>query len=274
MREGLDLQPTLPYDVTTEYNITEMMEHFDSNYIFDIINNKIDSIKFDSVLPVPNIVSSFEENFKAMYDRFPGDNDNIRMIRNQVYSDIIIVLCNRFNLEFNDADDSIDRYTAAHYLYDFLVCNRSTYLVNFFTAFIINNKDSICDSLDLEGYRKNKDSASAYNKRVHTDPKYGLICSNIPLVLQNISSLPVTLYDIFRSVYVNPQIVAMFDNMVIDKGNFFNDFYCSILNMPEYLPIVVVNIILSLQKLVGSPAQQSISEMLLINDQNGGVIDE
>ena len=269
------MQPTLPYDMTTEYNITEMMEHFDSNYIFDIINNKIDMIRFDAVLPAPNIVTSFEENFKAMYDRFPGDNDNIRMIRSQVYSDIIVVLCKRFNLEFNDADDMIDRYTAAYYLYDFLVCNRCTYMVNFFTAFIINNKDSLTYNLNIDPHPKGKDSAAIYNRRVQMDPIYAAICSNMNMVLQNIASLPVTLNDIFRSVYVNPQVVAMLDNMVIDNGNFFNDFYCSILNMPEYLPIVIVNIILSLQKLVGSPAQQNISEMLLALDSNdGGVINE
>ena len=95
---------TQRYEISNEYNVTEMLERFDSNYIFDIINDKLDNIDYTAVLPDSNVIISFEENFKAMNDNYPGDSANIKEIRNQVYLDIINILCERFNLYFNDVD--------------------------------------------------------------------------------------------------------------------------------------------------------------------------
>ena len=90
-----------PYEISNEFNITELLGHFDSNFIFDIITDKLDNMEYSSVLPEPNVVMSYEENFKIMNDAYPGDSQNIRMIRTQVYTDIINILCKRFNLQFN-----------------------------------------------------------------------------------------------------------------------------------------------------------------------------
>ena len=250
------------YDIVNEFNLAEMMEHFDSDYIFDIINNKLDNINYSNPLQEPNVVTSFEETFKNWFERFPGDDSNIRIIRWQVYLDIIHVLCDRFNLRFNEEDDTINRYTAAYYLYDFLVCNRVNYIVSFFTSFIVNNKDSLCSYLNLEEYRKNKDTAASYGKRIYTDPKYGAISSNMVPVLQHIASLDISLYNIFQSIYTNPILLEMMDNIVADKGTFFNTYYASILDQPENLPIIIVNIRLALQNLVGDLSPNTIQEVM------------
>ena len=89
-----------PYTLTSEYNLAEMLEHFDSNYIMDVINNKINTINYASTLSEPNMVSSLEEEFKIMYERFPDDETNTKQIRVQLYEDIIHLLCDRFNLQF------------------------------------------------------------------------------------------------------------------------------------------------------------------------------
>ena len=72
---------TAPYEISNEYNLTEILGRFDSNYIFDIINDKLEHMDYYNVLQEPNVVISFEENFKMMNDNFPGDSDNIKMIR-------------------------------------------------------------------------------------------------------------------------------------------------------------------------------------------------
>ena len=39
-----------PYKISNEYNITEILSHFDSNYIFDIIQDKLNTIEYSSSL--------------------------------------------------------------------------------------------------------------------------------------------------------------------------------------------------------------------------------
>lgn len=261
---------TQRYEISNEYNVTEMLERFDSNYIFDIINDKLDNIDYTAVLPDSNVIISFEENFKAMNDNYPGDSANIRLIRAQVYMDVINILCNRFNLRFNDLDENIDLYTAAYYLYDFLVCNRNNIMVTFFTSFIINNKESLSRFLNLEEYKKSKDSASAYGKRMYDDNQYGIISANMVKVLNHIATLDISLVNIFQSVYSSPEVVAFLDNAVADMGNFFKDHYCEVLNQPEILPIIITNIRLSLQRLVGNIAESTIQQfMSYAEDYNG-----
>jgi len=257
------------YEISNEFNVTEMLERFDSNYIFDILNDKLENIDYTAILPDSNIVSSFEENFKLMNDNYPGDSDNIKIIRMQVYLDIINILCDKFNLHFNDIDDNVDLYTVAFYLYDFLVCNRNNLMVSFFTSFIINNKESLSRFLNLEDYRKSRDSSSVYGKRMYNDAQYGIISANMAQVLNHIATLDISLLNIFQSIYSHMELVEFLDSVISDKGNFFKDYYCSVLEQPEILPIIITNIRLSLQRLVGNIAETSIQEfMMLTEDYN------
>lgn len=259
---------TQPYEISSEYDIAQVIAHFDSNYIFDIIEDKLENMSFSSGNIEPNIVDAFESNFNMMYEQFPGDANNIRSIREQVYRDIIRILTDKFNLEFNYSDDNIDVFTAARFLFDFLVSNRNNIMVNFFTAFIINNKDSLCASLNIEDFRKSKDSASAYGKRVFNDNKYALISANITNVINYIANIDITIENIFQSTYNDANVVEFMCIAFQDKGNFFKDYYCSILNRPEELPIVITSIRLQLQNLVGSIAQNNIGEYINLDNNN------
>lgn len=259
-----------PYRLSSEYNLTELLSHFDSNYIFDIIKDKLANIDYSSSLIESNIVASYNENFKMMNELYPGDSQNINNIREQTYRQIIDILTAAFNLEFNTVDDTIDLYTASYYLYDFLVCNRNTIMVNFFTAFIVNNKESLCALLNAEDFRKNKDSAAAYGKRVYEDHKFAIISANMAFIINHIATLDIRLINIFQSTYVDPKVVMFLDNAFADKGNFFHDHYCSILQQPDILPIIITNIRLSLQKIVGSIAPTHLDELITANTNNGG----
>ena len=257
-----------PYIISNEYNITEILAHFDSDYIISTIEDKLSEIDFASSLIQPNIIASFEENFKLMREQFPGDESNINSVRIRVYTEIIQILCSKFNLQFNEIDDHIDLYTAAFYAYDFLVCNRNNIMVNFLVSFIINNKDSLYSALNLDSIKKNKDSSLMYGKKVYADQKYILISANIEQVIKYIRTLDIRLVNIFQSTYTNPEIVMFLDNAFADRGNFFNTYYCSIINHPEDLPIVITNIRLQLQRLVGNINNDSIEN--LINNTSKG----
>lgn len=263
----MSISATELYEINNEYNVTDILAHFDSNYILNIIEDKLENISFATSQIEPNIVVSFENNFKNMNDKFPGDSQNIRNIREQVYRDIIRILTNKFNLQFNMSDENIDLYTAAYYLYDFLMSHRNNIMVNFFTAFIINNKESLCATLNIEEFRKGKDSAAAYSKRVYQDNKFAIISANMPAVINYISTLDITLLNIFQSTYKDIKLVQFLDNAFADKGNFFKDHYCSILTKPEELPIIITNIRLALQSHVGNISQSDINEFLSFSNE-------
>lgn len=253
------------YNISNEFTITELLSHFDSDIILDIMKDKLDNIKSYSSIPESNIILSFEENFKLMKDQFSGDELNINIVRDRVYKDIISILCDRFNLQFAFDDETIDIFTAAYYAYDFLVCNYNSIMVNFFTSFIINNKDSLYTTLNLDAYKKNKDSSTLYNKKMYADTKYITINANIEKVINYISSIDISISNIFQSTYTNLEVVDMLNNSFADKDNFFKQYYCSILSKPELLPIIITDIRLNMQKIVGDTNAMSISDYMNLN---------
>ena len=84
----------------------------------------------------------------------------------------------------------------------------------------------------------------------------------MPKVLSHIATLDISLLNILQSVYTSPEVIAFFDNAIADRGNFFKDFYCAVLEQPEVLPIVITNIRLSLQKIAGDIAPSNIKEIM------------
>lgn len=238
------------YNISSENNLTELLAHFDSGFVLNIIEDKINMRQYNS-MPESNIIKSFEENFKVMKEQFPGDEENINLVRTRVYTEIINILCRGFNLNCM-LDDFTDLYSAAYYLYDFLLCNSGPIMINFFTSFIINNKDSLYNSLNLESYKKNKDSSTIYNKRIYIDPKYITISANLEMVLKHIITIDITLDNILQTTYVNPQIIMFLSEIITDKGDYFKDYYCSLLNRQEILPVILTDIRLQLQKIVGA----------------------
>ena len=200
-----------------------------------------------------------------MKQTFTDDGANINIVRSRIYKDIIMMLCDRFNIRFNELDDTIDLYTAAFYAYDFLVCNRNNIMINFYTSFIVNNKDYLYGALNLDEYKKAKDMSTSYNKKMYTDNKYIIISANMEKVIKFISTLDIKLLDIFKSTYINPDVVMFLDNAFADKGNFFADYYCKI--SEEELPIVITNIRLKLQQIIGNINQNSIDNFINKGDR-------
>ena len=253
---------TQPYMISNEFNMQEVIRHFDTNMIFHTLEDKIENFDFAATLPQANIVKSFEDQFAYMTEEYPGDAQNIRSIRLAVYTEIIQVLTAKFNLQYNVNDESIDLYKAALYLYDFLIANRNKYIIDFFTAYIVNNKDSIYNSLQIEGIKKTRDISSNYGKMVYNDPKYNIISASMPKVLNMIREIDIRLENIFSSIYPDITLAAFMSNAFGEKGNFFNEAFCSLLDRPDIVPILIVNIKLNLQKYVG----------LMINDPMGDVM--
>jgi hypothetical protein len=79
--------------------------------------------------------------------------------------------------------------------------------------------------------------------------------------------MDVTLLNIFQSTYRDQQLTMFLDNAFADKGNFFKDYYCSTINNPEIAPIVITNIKLALQRLVGNVSTADINTIINMNEE-------
>lgn len=251
-----------PYQVATEGNIAELLAHFDSDYILQVLQDKLNNLSVATSLTDPNFVAAFEENFKLMNENFPGDSENIRAKREEVYTLLINMLCQKFNLEFNTVDPNIDIFTAAYHLYDFLVNNRNNHMVRFFTLFIINNKESLYQIMNTDDFRKNRDTSGGYSRKMYEDQKLAVISSNMNMAINYISTLDIRLLNIFQSIYPDQSIVAFMDNAFRDRGNFFAEHYCTCLRNPEAAPVIITNIRLSLQRIAGSKTLPYMDELI------------
>lgn len=235
------------YNIVGEVECAELLQHFNSDFIFNVIRNSLDNkFKFNAFLPVTNVVGSFEQNFKVMQNNYPSDRDNIIMVRLSTYNQIIDLLCKDYNLQFNNNED-LEHYSVAYYLYDFLVANYKVYMIYFFASFIHKEKNYIYDSLNLEALKKNKDSSTIYGKKVYKDTKIAVISTNLDYVLNNIRSFDIDL-DIILNTVTNKNVASLLLNYISPINDFYKEFYCSAINS-EFYPELLTNIRLEIQKL-------------------------
>ena len=88
----------------------------------------------------------YNENFKQLLHTYQNqlDQEQTMNTRNMIYKDIINLICNEYNLEFNITDyDEIDLYTPAFYLFRLLVSEFTENVKTFFTNFILKEKNNL-----------------------------------------------------------------------------------------------------------------------------------
>lgn len=227
-------------DFGTENELATILSHYSSNFVYDIVNEHINKIKTGSVNMIatpPNVVAAWEQNFKAIMDQYGAEGaTKIKEVREATYREIIEIICNAYNLDFTIAD--VDIYSAAYALYDFFVCNISTYITRFYSTFIYKERVSIYDGMGLSELKKNKDSSTIYGKRMYKDIKIAVITANITKVITNINSGMEFDFPTFISLTVTDRNLSRYIlSLVSDKGNFFHDTVVPTFNgnMAEYI---------------------------------------
>lgn len=236
------------YDMIAEGEVANILAHYDSDYIMNIIKDNIqnnkNSYNFNSLSANPNIVYSFELNFNDLMDRYPSDKDNILQVRNERYQEIVDYICSAFNLSYT-APEETDVYTSAYNLYEFLVSGYSRNVSTFFSNFIYKNRESIYEALDLQKYKKEKNSSVLYMKKVNSeDSKIGTILSRIKDIVYFISGMDIDLFT-FLSYCYTIETAQFINSIIVPNGNIFKDIF-NITNCPE----LISEIRLSMQSII------------------------
>jgi hypothetical protein len=230
-------------DMIAEGEIANLLSHFNSDYIMTVINENINKrFNYNPIGNNPNIVASYEYNFKDLLQKYPSDNDNILQVRFETYRDIINTICNSFKLQYVGIEET-DIYSAAYYLYEFLVCGFANNMVTFFANYIYKNREAIYNNMDLAKYRKDKDASTIYGKRAFNDPKIAVIISKMNEVLYYISGFDIGIYNIL-SLIMDKQKADFISSIIVPCGNFFKENFCAVIS-----PLVITDIRLKIHNL-------------------------
>lgn len=239
------------YNMIAEGEVANILSHYNSDYVMNIIKDNLNKrFSFNSSINAPNIVASFEMNFKDLIVQYPSDVDNIKQARDEVYSDIIENICHAYNLQYINNPNN-DIYQVAFNLYDLFVSGYSRNIINFFSKYIYQNREALYNNLELYKYKKERDASTTYIKKAYNDVIIATIISKIKEVIYYISAFDIDLYTIMSYNY-DKEFCDFINSIIIPVGNIFKENFCQILNMPT----ILTDIRLSIQQLIQVDIQQ------------------
>ena len=230
-------------NINTDTAMADILDNLSYDYVYHVITDSI-NIRFRPYLtPMPNIPYSLEQNFIIQLDAAPGSRDQILAKRDEVYRQIIEMLCTYYNLTYHESDDV---YTDAFYLYRFLVSDFTNTVIQFFVNFILRDKKQIYDRLDLQD-KKNKDSSYAYSKKIYSNNVIALIHANIASVIADIVTYDISLNDIINIIYSGTEASAAYhiSHIISDNGYFYD--YIRSYAVNDYAADVINTVKLTLQ---------------------------
>lgn len=238
-------------NVNIDKQLSSILSQFNDDYIMDVVKDSIASRFRLYDLPKPNVVAAFESTFKQLTDGFESNIVEISNTRNRVYTNIIHILCDYYNFDFTLTDET-DLYSAAYWLYDFLVANFTENLKNFYVFYFINQRDAIESTLQLL-QNKNNDTTLAYSKKLFKDPKLAAIHANLEYVINQMSSFDIDLWTILNCVYQQQfNVPSYISSIVSDTGNFFANYYETAILQSNDSADLITYIKLALQQFGGS----------------------
>lgn len=237
------------YEIQANNQLSVILSQFDANFIMDVIEDTITMRlnNFD-LMPAPNAVQAFESNFLLLYDNYPNEKENIDDSREKTYREIIGIICNKFNLQFEEQVYT-SLYTVAFYLYDFFISKFNNYIIKFYTRFIEQEKFSIYKEFNLDNNKKSKDVSTSYSKMFFkNDDVIGLIVANLPIVLSGLKNIDVKDKEIYQIIYDNNQeIIDLFESHIISIDSIFSIFNNILFNEIMY-PTIITHIRMAIQQ--------------------------
>lgn len=235
-------------NINTDSAMADILDCMSYDYVYHVITESINMRFRPYSTPMPNIPYSLEQNFRIQLDAAPGSRDQILAKRDEVYRQIIDMLCQYYNLSYHESDDV---YTDAFYLYRFLVSDFTNTVIQFFVRYILQEKKQIYERLDLQDAKKNKDSSSVYSKKIYADNVIASIHANIVPVITDIVTYDIPFDAIVNTVYFGTEApAANHITSIVSDNNYFYDYIRSYA-ANGYAADVINNVKLALQAATG-----------------------
>lgn len=219
------------YNIHTENEAMQILSHFETGQIIDIIEDSI-SKRFGLNVQLPNIVNALEQDFKNTSMNYPENIADINNVRTNTYNQVIAIIERTNNVSIQ-VDDFMDMYSVAYHLYDFFVSNYKQNIINFFTNFIIRERNNIYNSMHLEEYKKNRDSTTLYGKKMYKNTKLAVINACLEYIVDNICEYDFDIQNILNFVYEDKLLAQFLGTIIQPRTDIFKTLYVSAIRTPE-----------------------------------------
>ena len=238
------------YNIVSENELSEVIAHFNTEFVMSIVDNAIAS-RFNPsfYFSNPNVVDAWNLNFKQICDYYQSQDmtERISTLRADTFKEIITRICNYHSLNFTI--EEVDLYTAAHYLYQFFVCNFLQYMDQFFANYIVKETNSIYDSMQLENIRKRKDVSTIYSRKIFENDKLAIIVANIDIVISYICGMDFSFDYIIKNCGITDVDANYILSIVSPQGDFFRDYYTKVIENEFVRPSHLNNIRFAIRNL-------------------------
>lgn len=273
----LPINSNSTYSVVTNHEVSTVLSRLNSDEIIDtiktIVANKYKN--YPGMVVSSNIVASYEVYCKNCKLTYPDQTNDIMTQRNETLADIIDILLKLHHLQWIAADNTVDIYSIAYYLYDFLVTNFNNYVIGFFIRYITREKDALCAMLETMGIsiniKKIKDLSTVYSKTLYndSDTKMTFIHANMDIILNSIITFDISFDQFIADAYAYhnlPHIGRFLTQFVSEYDNFFATIIKPYVII--YLQQLVTDIKLTAQYAV---TDMDISSILINHDEESEV---
>ena len=179
----------------------------------------------------------------------PDYVEQTNQVRIDTYKEIILNICNFYNLTFTGDFDSMqimEVYGIAHTLYDIFISRFTDHMFNFFVSYIVTNSDSIAAYLKNYDHTIIKKDNGVYSAKNYIDPKYIIIHANINKVIYNMAGYDISLNDLL-AYFLDQAKFQRISSLLIDNGDIYKTHYASFILDQRFSASVLTNIKLKLQ---------------------------
>lgn len=188
--------------IAAEGELSALLSNFSTDFIYNSIEDLIEERNTQFTLyPKSNFVSALEKSFKSMVLAFPSDKANIMYVRDRTYQEIIQHISDGCKVTFTYDLSNVDICALAKYIYDLFIARYDIYVFTFLRRFLVQQKDYIYNTLQLEAKKKAKDTTTIYNRTKFDDPKLAVILANLGECINLISSLDFDPYQVLSYIY-------------------------------------------------------------------------
>lgn len=236
--------------IDTDAAIGTILSHFDSDYIYHIVEDSITYRFRPFNTSMANIVDVMNRQFIGIEDNSQDYIEKVKEVKSETFIEIIKIICNKYNLKINVDLSTLDEnylFSLTHILYDLFVSRFTDYMFNFFVSYIINNADSIYSYLMTDDTVKKSAKDSGAYKKFIVNQKYVIICANMNKILYNMISYGITFEEIINICLDKSSAEFILSN-ISDAGDFYKSIYVPYIYDNRYLADSLSNIRLLFQQ--------------------------
>lgn len=237
------------FGIVSDSEIISIISNFSDDMIMDVILKNSENKFRPYQHYVGNLISAIESTFSVNQEDYPQFYSEITNRRNEIYSNILSILCSLHGLSLN-IDENTDLYSLAFVLYDFTISKFTINMINFFANYIIGETNHLYEYLNLRELKKNKDNSSSYSKKIFKgNHKLATIHANLETVIDCICGLDIDLSTLVIVSTSDKNLTSFITSNINEVSNLFKVLFVPYIKDPRYRAVIITLVRMRLQEL-------------------------